>query len=263
MLLSSVIIILHEVIEAALLLSILIAVTKQIGLDLRWLFWTLLIGSCSAAAYAMSVENISDWFDGVGQEVSNAAMQLLIYLLLVWYLLLLSLFLDRHKVSNKALKIIMIIVTSLAITREGAEVILYFLSVTRSETYYLSAIVGMSIGASIGISMGLLIYYLLTNLSSQKAIFIGLILLLLIALGMVSQASLLLIQADWLPAQLPLWDTSAVIAEQSLIGQLLHALIGYESSPSAIQLILYLCAFILPFVLIIGVKIRNIRSKGV
>jgi len=63
----------------------------------------------------------------------------------------------------------------------------------------------------------------------------GIVLLILIASGMLSQASLLLIQADWLPSQLPLWNSSAFISEKSVVGQLLYAVIGYEATPTPIQ----------------------------
>lgn len=260
MLLSSVVIVLREVLEAALLFSILIALAKQMGLNLRWLFWALLIGFFCAFTYALNIDVVSEWFDGVGQEVSNALMQLVIYFMLMVYILVLYYYLDKQKILAKLLNVTMIVITSLAMTREGAEIILYFFSVTRSDNYYLAVLTGMTIGASIGISIGLLFYYVLTAMDSKKSIVIGLILLLLVAAGMISQASLLLIQADWLPAQLPLWNSSSFLSEQSVVGQLLYALLGYESTPTAIQVGLYLLAYVLPIALIFGFKIFDARK---
>ncbi len=68
---------------------------------------------------------------------------------------------------------------------------------------------------------------------------------------MISQAALLLIQADWLPAQLPLWDTSAWLAEQSFTGMLLYALIGYEATPTAIQAACYFGGLLLLLMVIL------------
>ena len=45
----------------------------------------------------------------------------------------------------------------------------------------------------------------------------------------------LLVQADWLPSQAPLWDTSAALPENSPPGQLLYALLGYEATPGPWQ----------------------------
>ena len=262
MLLSSVIIVLREVLEAALLFSILIALSKQLDLTVRWLGLSVFVGTCGAIVYGINVEYVSEWFDGVGQEVTNALLQLVVYFMLVFYMLMLSYFLHEHKTSGNLLKFFMIVITSLAMTREGAEIILYFFSVTRHDNYFLATLIGMTIGASIGVSIGLLFYYLLRSLSSNKSIIIGMALLLLVAAGMVSQASLLLIQADWLPAQLPLWDTSAYLSEKSVVGQLLYAVIGYESTPTSIQASLYVLAYIFPISLLIGLKFMTARTKN-
>ena len=50
---------------------------------------------------------------------------------------------------------------------------------------------------------------------------------------------MLLVQADWLPASQPLWNSSAWLPEGSLLGQLLYALIGYEATPGPWQVGLY------------------------
>ena len=38
----------------------------------------------------------------------------------------------------------------------------------------------------------------------------------------------------------PLWNTSAVLREDSLVGRVLHALVGYTDRPSAMQGLVYL-----------------------
>ena len=262
MLLSSVIIILREVLEAALLFSIFIALSKQLGFSLQWVGWSVLFGLLGAITYGFNIDVVSEWYEGVGQEVSNAFLQLGIYFMLVVYMMILIRVINHQKISKSVLTVIMIIVSSLAITREGSEIILYFFSVTRSDNHLIAVLIGMTIGASIGISIGLLFYYLLTNLVPKWSFIIGLVLMILVAAAMISQASLLLIQADWLPAQLPLWDTSDWLSERSAAGQLLYALIGYEATPTAIQAGLYLCGLMLPVILITGLQIKfNSQNK--
>ncbi|WP_198262696.1 FTR1 family protein [sulfur-oxidizing endosymbiont of Gigantopelta aegis] len=260
MLLSSVIIVLREVLEAALLFSILIALSKQMSLNFRWLVWSLSLGVVGAMVYGTNINIVSDWFEGVGQEVINALIQFIIYFMLVFYMVMLTRFFYQKSIPKSLLCFIMSVIISMAVTREGAEIILYFFSVTRSGTYYMPVVIGMTIGASIGVSVGLLFYYLLSNLKLKRSIFIGLVLLLLVSSGMVSQASLLLIQADWLPGQLPLWNTSNLLSEQSVTGQLLYALIGYESTPTAIQASLYLIGFLLPIGLIFVVRYASLKG---
>ena len=254
MLLSSVIIVLREVIEAALLFSILTALSNKMGFNLKWIALFILFGMMGAVLYAMNINTVSEWFDGVGQEVFNALFLISIYFVLLCYLLVLTKFIFVSQVSVSFLIFLLFIISTLAITREGAEIILYFFSVTLQEEHFSAVFLGMLIGASIGISVGLLFYYVLISINSKLSFIIGFILLTLIGAGMISQASLLLIQADWLEAQLPLWNFSSYLSETSLTGQLFYALIGYESTPTAIQFSLWLSSLVLPVVLFFIVK---------
>lgn len=64
--------------------------------------------------------------------------------------------------------------------------------------------------------------------------------ILLLAAGMASQAAGFLNQAGLLPALKPmLWDTSGILTIRSIVGQLLHILVGYDPRPSGIQMVFY------------------------
>lgn len=76
---------------------------------------------------------------------------------------------------------------------------------------------------------------------------------------MASQIAVLLVQADLLhilPS--PVWDTSAIVAKNSLLGQFLHAIIGYDDRPLGIQLVFYLFTLI-----IIGSCMKIFSSKSI
>lgn len=232
MLLTSVVIVLREVLEAALLISILSVLSVVHGIHRGWVGWALAGGFLSALAFGYGIDTVSGWFDGVGQEVSSASLQIVIYL----GLLVLVALPGRDGVRNGSVfPALMALIVALAITREGFEIMVYLLSFAGNLKQFLVVLIGSAIGAGIGISIGALVYYLLRSLPGSASRLTGLLLLVLVAAGLVSQAALLLIQADWLPSQLPLWDSSDYIAEDSVTGQLLYALIGYEATPTAIQ----------------------------
>ncbi len=263
MLLNSVIIVLREVLEAALIFSILLALSKQSGIQRTWILWSLIFGTVGAVIYGTNIPLVSDWFDGVGQEVSNAIIQYAVYIMLLGYIILLLNFNYRKKIIlQRMLIIIMIFITSTAMIREGAEILLYYLSVTRSQNHYAAVIMGMTIGVSIGVSIGFLFYYLLVNISEKWAMSFGLGLLILVSSGMISQATLLMIQADWLPAQMPLWNTTQWLSEKSVLGQLLYALLGYEATPTAIQASMYLSGLILPVIIILILRRSLLRNAS-
>ena len=79
---------------------------------------------------------------------------------------------------------------------------------------------------------------------------------------MVMQATMLLEQVDWLPAGKSVWDSSALVSEQSITGELLYAVFGYESTPSYLQLALYLASLGLMLAVILLAR-RNAGKRNV
>jgi high-affinity iron transporter len=71
-------------------------------------------------------------------------------------------------------------------------------------------------------------------------------LILVLAAGLAAQAAGYLVQAGHIPAlREPIWDTSAVLSESSILGQLLHSMMGYSARPSGMQIIFWVTTFIL------------------
>jgi high-affinity iron transporter len=221
------------------------------GISRHWLLWAFGCGAVGAVGYSLGINAVSDLFDGTGQEVTSAVMQFLIYLLLMVFVLLAGRSINGRSPNATLTAFVMTGIIALAITREGFEVLIYLFGFANEWHQSLAILTGALIGAGVGISAGALTYYLFSTLRRRHALLIGLGLLSLVAAGMISQAVLLLIQADWLPAQLPLWDTSAWLSEQSLTGTLLYALIGYEATPTAIQAASYFGGLLLMLVVMV------------
>lgn len=249
MLLTSVIIVLREVLEAALLISILSALSGTLGLSRRWVGWALCIGMAGAVVYSLGINPISDWFDGVGQEITSATMQSMLYLLLLATTLLVAGGAEIRGSYGRLAVLFMGSAVSLAVTREGFEVLIYIYGFSGVLQQFLSIMMGAVIGAGIGISIGALLYYLLATMEYRNALVADVCLLALVGASMISQAILLLIQADWLPSQYPLWDTTGWLPENSVTGQLLYALLGYEATPTAIQVVSYFCSLLVLLVM--------------
>lgn len=239
MLLTSVIIILREVLEAALLLTILLAMSRFIGLNTRWFLLALALGGLGSIVYGNNLAAISNAFDGTGQELLNACLHILIYALLLISTSLMVINYYRPGYRLSLLKWCMLLAVMSSILREGAEIYIYLYTFHTQPELFGSVLKGALIGAGIGFSIGALLYYLLLALPERHTLLITCILLTIVAGGMCSQAVQLLIQIDWLPSQMPLWDTSALLREDSLLGQLLYALMSYEASPTPLEVFLY------------------------
>lgn len=260
MLVNSVVIILREVLEASLVLSVLMVVCRLYDLGQRWIVVALAGGLLGSLLLGMNMASISDLFDGVGQELADAALQFGVYFLLVVCVFRLVRSGSARAADEASLLAIMTMTVALAITREGSEVLIYVTGFWQMENFMSGVGLGSFVGACIGISVGVLFYYFLLSQSRNRAIWLSLGLLTLVGSGMCAQATGLLIQADWLSVSSPLWDTSGLLPEDSLVGQLMYALMGYEATPSTEQVVIYASSLI-SFAAVAWVGVLVSRSR--
>ena len=246
MFLNAVILILQEILEAALLVSVLLALMVLFDAALvqrgRWVLGAVAAGLAGASLYGRFMPRVSGWFDYVGLEVVNAGIQLAILACLFPFCFLYG----RRGAAAGWLPVwLMTGMVALSITREGAEVILYIGGVLGQPGNLSALLFGGLIAGGIGISSGVMLYYVLVGLSRRAALRTCVVLLALFAGNMAAQAVLLLTQADWLPYTPEVWNSSGWLQEYSILGQLLYALVGYEANPSAAQAAAYLGAALL------------------
>jgi len=242
MLLDAVIIILRETLEAGVLVSLLLTIAHRFHLGARWLFFALATGLVGAGVYAASLATVSTWFDDVGQEVINAAMQYGIYLSLLAISLLISLVATAKR---RFLAGFLMLTVVLAVVREGAEITVFFTGYLQNEDVLSRALTGGFVGLMLGLSAGALCYYVIVSLSPTMERRIQHVMLALMAAGMVGQATQLLIQADWLPSTMPLWDTGGWLSERSVAGEIAYAIFGYEATPTPVEVGFYSVALAL------------------
>jgi len=267
MLSNAVILILQETLEAALLISVLAAVCSLQRMRFSWLFWGLLLGVIFASIYASNLQRVSEWFDYVGQEVVNACLQAVISILLVVFYVVLPNTQtppSGHQAKSTASANGTSLMTAaaivmLAITREGSEIVLYLSGLISQRDHLQAVLMGSGVGFGIGLSIGFLMFYGLLGLTPRWAIRASGFLLALFSGNMLSQAVMLLIQADWLPASQALWDSSSWLPEQTVLGQLLYALVGYEATPPLFYVLAYLAGFLGVFTVIV---LRSWKRKG-
>jgi high-affinity iron transporter len=240
MLLDAILIVLRETLEAGVLVSVLAALGQQRQLPLRWLSSAFAIGITGALLLAFNLRAISDWFDGVGQEVVDAALQYTVYALLLTLLIVWRR--DNHVLLRPA----MIGTVAMSVIREGSEVFLFFSAYLQTSSEFVRALTSGFVGLMIGVSVGILIYFTLTlTLPPRWSTRVQAFVLPLLAAGMATQATQLLLQADWLPTSAPVWDSSTLLAEDSLPGQLAYAVLGYEATPTIAECATYAGALLL------------------
>ncbi|HEX5055407.1 MAG TPA: FTR1 family protein [Gammaproteobacteria bacterium] len=247
---SSLLIVFREILEAALVISIVMAASRNVSGRGRFVSFGLIAGSAGAVVVAIFAEMIAQMFEGVGQEVFNAIVLFLAVGMLAWH----NIWMARHGrelahnlssvskdvAAGKKPLYFLSVVTGLAVLREGSEIVLFMYGLIASGSDSASLLTGSALGLLSGTAVGFGMYFGLLRVSQRYLFSVTSVLILLLAAGMAAQGSQYLTQAGYLPEYGPLWDTSAILPMSSVVGQILHALVGYVSSPTIVQLSFYL-----------------------
>lgn len=239
MLLDAVIIILREVLEAAMLTSVFLAISKTLGLGFYWFVISLVTGILGAYWYALNIGWISGLFDYTGQELFNGSLQIGIYLSAFVTASMMSVGYRGVRHYATVVKVAMAITVTLAVAREGVEILLYMSTFVHDRHKLIRVLIGGVVGASIGASVGIIVYYMLVLNPARRSLLWCHMVLAVVASGILGQAVPLFEQIDILPSTEPLWNTSSIVSETSPVGQLLYAIVGYEATPSRWQVAVY------------------------
>ncbi len=250
--LPTLIIVFREVLEAALVVSIVLAATRGVYRRGLWVSGGALGGLLGAAAVAWFADAIAAAASGVGQELFNAAVLCIAVLMLGWH----NVWMSQHgRELASSLKDVgaavrggtrpmhvLAAVVGMAVLREGSELVLFLYGVAASASGETGGmLVGALAGVGAGAAVGAALYLGLLRIPSARLFTVTGWMILLLAAGMAAQAAAFLVQADLLPTLgTAIWDTSALIADEGVLGRVLHALIGYTARPYGIQALVYL-----------------------
>ena len=130
------------------------------------------------------------------------------------------------------------VVVAVAILREGSEVVLFLYGIAASSN---EGPVALLIGGGLGIGLGAVVAWLLYRgllaIPMRRLFSVTSWMIALLAAGMAGQAAAYLAKVDVLPSWGDqLWDTSALLPDNGIVGRALHALIGYSDRPMGVQL---------------------------
>ncbi len=247
---SIAVVIFREVLEISLILGVLLVATKGLPKRGPWVWMGLVLGVAGSVTVAIFADVISRAAEGMGQEMMNAIILFIAAFLIGWTVL----WMTRHgrelthhfkQVGAAVIKgqkpmYTLAVVVALSVLREGAEVVMFIYSamVTGGKVYQLA--MGGMLGACAGIAVGMAIYYGLMKVPTRQIFAVTSWLLIFLVAGMVAQGFGFLSAAGQVPEIIPaVWDSSHIIAENSLLGRFMHILVGYTERPSGIQLITY------------------------
>jgi high-affinity iron transporter len=250
--LSALLIVFREVIEAGLIVGIVLAATQGVprrALAIGGGVTGGVLGACVVAAFAGELAAL---FQGNGQELFNAAILLLAVIMLTWHNVWMASHgrdmaralkaAGRDVASGKRTLAALGIVVGVAVLREGSEVVLFLYGiVAQGGTTATALAAGGALGLLAGAAVSALMYFGLLAIPAGRLFQVTAGLITLLAAGMAAQAVLFLQNGGYITAlNDTLWDSSWLLAEDSITGRLLHTLVGYVQAPDGAQLIAYL-----------------------
>jgi len=257
----------REVLEAALIVTVVAAATRGVARRGWFIGGGIGLGVLGAVLVATFAGVISAAASGVGQELFNACVLFAAVLMIGWHVIWMSTHgreLAQHmKAVGGAVQTgassltLLLAVVALAVLREGSEIVLFLYGMVAGGADGL--VQGLAIGIVGGTTVGFLLYFGLLRIPLRYFFTATNWMLVLLAAGLASSAARYLVQANLLPELgNQIWDSSWLLSNGSVLGKMLHILIGYDAEPSGIQLIFYAAVVI---ALMLGMRLMGRASR--
>jgi len=259
--LSALLIVFREVIEAGLIVGIVLAATQGVPRRGQAVSGGVLAGVLGACVVAAFAGELAALFQGNGQELFNASILLLAVLMLTWH----NVWMASHGremarelkaaghdvVTGKRTLAALGVVVGVAVLREGSEVVLFLYGIAaQGGTTNAGLLAGGALGLAAGAAVSALMYFGLLTIPAGRLFQVTSGLITLLAAGMAAQAVLFLQNGGYIEIlNGTVWDTSWVLREDSIPGRLLHTLIGYVEAPNGAQLLVYIVTIVVILVL--------------
>ena len=271
--LGALIIVFREVIEAGLIIGIVLAVTHGVPGRGVWVAAGVLAGALGAGVIALFAQTIADAFAGSGQELFNASVLGIAVLMLMWHnfwmashgqeLAASMAAVGKEVTAGRRPMAALAMVVGLASLREGSEVVLFLYGIVASGVSAWSLLLGGVLGLAAGAAFTALTYYGLLAIPARHIFAVTTVLITLLAAGMAAQAAQFLDAAGVINVLgQRLWDSSGWLSQDSIVGRLLHTLIGYTDRPSELQLVAYVATLAIMTLLTWMSGSRGQRTAG-
>ena len=260
---GSAIIVFRETLEAALLIGIIAAATRGLTGRNLWLAVGIGAGLAGSLVVAGLTETIAELAEGAGQELFNAAVLGIAVLMLGWH----NIWMATHgremaaqaksvghevKTGEREMSALAILI-ALAVLREGSETALFLYGLAAGDgSSRVSLISGGLLGLVAGAGTGWALYAGLARIPLRQFFTVTSGLILFLAAGLAGQMARFLVQGDVIrPLASPLWDSSSLLPMDSILGNLMHLIAGYEARPSGMQVLFYGLTFL---VILLGMR---------
>ena len=248
--LSSFIIALREGLEAALIVGILIAYICKSGKRnlLAYIWGGVLLAVIASGAVGGILSFTSAELTPKGEQLFAGTTSLLAVAIVTWMVFWMKRTARylRSELTSKMEKALISGPLALAgaaffaVIREGLETSLFVYSNFKSLSNPMNSAMGLIAGFGVAIALGYLIYKSSINLDLSKFFTYTGIALIIVAAGVLSYGVHEFQELGVLPgADFFAWDVTSVIGKDSLLGGVLTGTIGFDTTTSWVQLLIY------------------------
>ncbi|MDQ2875318.1 MAG: TMEM165/GDT1 family protein [Actinomycetota bacterium] len=273
--LATLVIFLRESVEASMIIAILLAYLNRIGQ--REHFRDVFIGVGAAlilatAGGAVAYETMRSYVGSRAQTI----FETITFLVAATVLTYMTFWMRKHARSlSKELRTRadaaldgrarwgLGLLAFQAVGREGLETVVFTLAIIFS-TSTVGALGGAAIGLAGGLAIAFAIYRLGHKLNLSNFFTIIGLLLMVFAAGLLADSVQNLQQLGWLTVlNTPMWHSSALLSENSAIGDVLHNFFGYSAAPTPLQLLTYVSYITIIIVMYLRVRVSvGVRAQS-
>lgn len=241
---------LREGIEAALIIGIVLGALRRIHrTDLAPTLW---LGTFSAVAVSFLIGIVLTLFgqelEGTAEQLYEGLTMLLAAGILTWMIFWMSqrartikpeLEADVSRASATGGRQAVFGLAFLAVVREGIELAI-FLTASVFATDSLQTIIGAALGLGTALLLGWSIFASLVKLDLRRFFQVTGFLLILFAAGLVAHGVHEFNEIGLIPPVIEhIWNANAFLPAESILGQFMKALFGYNPTPSLTEILAY------------------------
>jgi high-affinity iron transporter len=247
MLINTVLLFLNNSLAIFIVLALLLSLKDKYKLSGLTIFIGGISGLFLIVLLWFVIDIITQSFDDTGLEWFYACVNVIIYLLII--LLIYTLRQKKYYPIKQFTSIYAASILALIIMSEGTGFFIYSIGFWTQTNIDNSLFIGITLGVGVCVSIGILWYFFCQFLNENVYEASIECLLILFSCGLVYKASNLLLQIDVLPTTSIVWDLNFIVKESSELGYFLSALLGYDASPTLLQMMIYFTALLSALVL--------------
>jgi high-affinity iron transporter len=248
--LASFLLSLREGLEAAIILGIVLGVLRQTHqAHFSPTVWRGAVAAIiTSVLIAIGLEWVGAEFEGQGEMIFEGLTFLLAAGLLTWMIFWMQKQARRMRsaIESDVLEKVrqtgrrgLFLVAYLSIVREGVELAVYLLA-ARLTSNPIEVLSGTLVGLATAAGLGWLAFATTRRFNFGTVFRVTNFFLILFAAGLITHSVHEFIEVGWIsPIISPVWNLQPILPENSLLGQALSTLFGYNSNPALMEVVAF------------------------